>query len=158
MTGMTDGGLEFGAEVDIDEADNDRGTFDGEEQGGEVLWLRGAFGNLYMGDTDGAFDWAMQELIIGGTIGDVNEHSGYVGNSGLDPVYDGQVARYDYAWGDFGVAVSANLDDFDEGDPVLGIGAKYAFAGNGFDVTVGGGIQSVGDVGRPVARWAARRR
>jgi outer membrane protein OmpU len=150
MTGMTDGGLEFGAEVDLDETNN--GLFeDGETQGGETLWLRGAFGNLYMGDTDGAFDWAMQESLIGGSIGDVAEHSGYSGNSGLDPLYGGQVARYDYSWGDFGVAVSANIDDFDNGDPVLGIGARYAFASMGFDATIGGGVQWVDGIGeRPI--------
>lgn len=145
MTGMTDGGLEFGAEIDIDE----NNAFSGETQGGETLWLKGAFGNLYMGDTDGAFDWAMQESIIGGSIGDVNEHAGYSGNSGLDPLYGGQVARYDYSWGDFGVAVSANIDDFDNGSPVYGIGAKYGFAGSGFDLVVGGGVQWVDDIGAP---------
>lgn len=145
MRGMTDSGLEFGLEVDLDEGN----AFDGETQGGETLWLKGAFGNLTMGDTDGAFDWAMSESIIGGTIGDVAEHSGYSGNSGLDAIYDGQIARYDYTFGDmgFGVAVSATLDDYDEGDPVLGIGARYTWEGDGFGVTFGGGYQWVDSLG-----------
>jgi len=144
MTGMTDGGLDFGVEIDIDE----NSAFDGETQGGETLFLRGEFGNLYMGDTDGAYDWAMQESIIGGSLGDVNEHAGYSGNAGLDGlIYDGQIARYDYSWGGFGVAVSGEIDDYNEGDPVLGLGAKYTFAGNGFDATIGAGVQSVGDIG-----------
>jgi outer membrane protein OmpU len=148
MTGMTDGGLEFGAEIDIDE----NSAFDGYTQGGETLWLKGAFGNLYMGDTDGAFDWAMQESIIGGSLDDVNEHAGYSGNAGLDGlIYDGQIARYDYSWGGFGVAVSAELDDFNEGDPILGLGGKYTWSGSGVDATIGAGIQSVSDIGeRPI--------
>jgi outer membrane protein OmpU len=101
-----------------------------------------------MGDTDGAFDWAMQESIIGGSLGDVNEHAGYSGNAGLDGlVYDGQIARYDYSFGAFGVAVSGEIDDFGEGSPILGLGAKYTFATLGFDTTIGGGVQWVDDIG-----------
>jgi outer membrane protein OmpU len=151
MTGMTDGGLEFGVEIDLDE----NNAFTGTTQGGETLFLRGAYGNLYMGDTDGAYDWGMQESIFGGSLNDVNEHAGYSGNAGLDNLfYDGQIARYDYSWGGFGVAVSAELDDFGEGSPILAVGGKYAFAGNGFDMTIGGGVQWVDDLGEDRALLA----
>lgn len=182
MIGQTDGGLEFGAEIDIDETDSaasgisverdpDTGeiidinvddalvinsgddgdltdftiggspAFDNRLQGGEEIFIRGAFGALYMGDVDGAFDWAMQEAIIGDSLTDNHEHAGYSGNVGLDGIYDGQIARYEYAFGDFAVAISGEIDDTDEGDPIVGLGAKYDFVGNGFDVAIGGGVQ-----------------
>ena len=174
MTAETDGGLQFGANIDLDESDPDTtipGTpinqagdtgaivvdtdedgmisaeeldlflqgqntadleiggspaFDDDTQGGESIFVSGAFGTLTMGDTDGAFDWALEEAIIGSTLNDENEHAGYSGNAGLDGSYDGQIARYEYAFGDFGVAVSAEIDDSDEGDPALGIGFRYS--------------------------------
>jgi outer membrane protein OmpU len=165
MLGVTDGGLEFGAEIDLDETDVDfldpsgivrdedgdlrdftlggSSAFDPRRQGGEEIFIRGAFGALYMGDVDGAFDWAMSEAIIGSSLNDDHEHAGYSGNAGLDGLYDGQIARYEYSWGDFGVAISGEIDDTDQGDPVLGIGAKYSWVGYGADITVGGGVQTI---------------
>ena len=179
MTAETDGGLSFGANIDLDESDTDQtipGTpinqagdtgavvvdtdedgmisadeldlflqgqntsdleiggspaFTDSTQGGESIFVSGTFGTLTMGDTDGAFDWALQEAIIGATLNDENEHAGYSGNAGLDGTYDGQIARYEYAFGDFAIAVSAEIDDSDAGDPVLGIGARYS---TGFDL------------------------
>jgi outer membrane protein OmpU len=183
MLGSTDTGLEFGAEIDIDETDSaasgisierdedgniidinvddalvinrdgDDGVldftiggspaFDNSLQGGEEIFIRGAFGTLTMGDTDGAFDWALQEAIIGDSLTDNHEHAGYSGNAGLDGLYDGQIARYEYAFGDFAFAVSAEIDDTDVGDPIFGIGGTYDFVGNGFTLALGAAAQFV---------------
>ena len=180
MAGQTDGGLEFGASIDLDETDaactedeieevgfdadgdgdidaddsisflagcGQSTAFDPERQGGEEIYIRGAFGALYMGDTDGALDWAMSEASIGGSIGDIQEHLGWNGNSGLDGIHDGQVARYEYAFGDFGVAFSAEIDDANDADPALGLGAKYNTAFGGANVAFGAGVQTVSSVG-----------
>jgi outer membrane protein OmpU len=129
-----------------------------------TVFISGGGHTLTMGDTDGAFDWALQEVNIGspGSIAD-NEtgHAGYNGNGGLDGHYDGQVLRYDYSFGDFSVALSVEQDDDGSafldnvgvanvlplyaqdadvtGDPVWGIGAKYSgmFAGGTFGVGIG---------------------
>ena len=98
-----------------------------------------------MGDTDGAFDWALTEAIIGSAIND--DHTiiaGYNGNAGLDGTYDGQVARYDYSFGDFAFAVSAELDDTGAGDPVFGIGGRYSGDLGGVGLGVGLGYQTNG--------------
>ena len=179
MTGETDTGLSFGAEIDLDESDTDRtipgvvvnepegpdtgpgvggGTtedievggspaFDNDTQGGEAIFISGPFGTLTMGDTDGAFDWALQEAIIGSAINDDHEHAGYSGNSGFDGTYDGQIARYEYAFGDFAVAVSGEIDDLGDGDPSLGIGARYStnigLAGRDLGLGFGLGYQRI---------------
>ena len=101
-------------------------AFDNANQGGEEIFVSGNFGILTMGDTDGALDWALQEAIIGSALNDDHEHAGYNGNAGLDGTYDGQIARYEYAFGDFSVAVSGEIDDAGDNDPVLGIGARYS--------------------------------
>lgn len=152
MAGETDGGLTFGASIDLDESDADRTipgipvndpgedgqsntadievggspAFDNSTQGGETIFISGGFGTVTMGDTDGAFDWALTEVLFNnGSLQDNEETLGYSGNAGLDGFYDGQIVRYDYSFGDFGVALSGELDDDGSGDPVLGIGFKY---------------------------------
>ena len=189
MTGQTDTGLTFGANIDLDEVDavcdsddiilvtddpatpnineEQRGTFltgcsegnafNPRRQGGESIFISGAFGTLTMGDTDGAFDWALSEAIIGSALNDDHEHAGYSGNAGLDGLYDGQVARYEYAFSDFAVAVSGEIDDLaggddedagdDAGDPVLGLGVRYATDFAGVAMAFGGGVQTVSGLG-----------
>ena len=60
MTGQTDTGLTFGASIDLDESDGVTGSnpddtrgeslaFDGRTQGGEVIFISGAFGTLNHG-------------------------------------------------------------------------------------------------------------
>lgn len=171
LSGETDGGLTFGASVDLDESIGDNNADDGggesaatrddSRQGGETIFVSGAFGTLTMGDTDGAFDFALQEALIGSALRDDHEHVGYSGNGGLDGTYDGQVVRYDYEFGSFAVAVSAEIDDdqddfgdndeedvIDEArnelreldnDTVLGIGFRYngEFAGVSFGAGIG---------------------
>jgi outer membrane protein OmpU len=160
MAGETDGGLTFGATIDLDESDgsnigettvasepggdetDEEGVqdnliripgssgaspaFSANTQGGETIFISGGFGTVTMGDTDGAFDWALTEVLFNnGSLQDNEETLGYSGNAGLDGFYDGQIVRYDYSFGDFGVALSGELDDDGSGDPVLGIGFKY---------------------------------
>ena len=160
MAGETDQGLAFGAEVDLDDVldennVNDDGvavfdaTDDDSDDGGIVIFVDGAYGRLSMGDTDGGFDWALEEAIIGGSIRDDNEHQGYNGNAGLDGKYDGQVARYEYAFGDFAVAASAEIDDDDDGegdDPIFGIGGRYSADFGGTTFGAGLGYQTGADV------------
>ena len=182
MTGETDSGLSFGANIDLDESDTDTTVegivvqeqdddggageggggqlvaddievggspaFDNSTQGGESIFLQGPFGTLTMGDTDGSFDWALEEAIIGSAINDDHEHAGYTGNGGLDGTYDGQIVRYERTIAGFGVAVSAEIDDDGSNDPVLGIGARYdtefgSFQGNPIAIGFGLGYQRI---------------
>ena len=142
MSGTTDGGLTFGASVDLDES-NDADAFTASSQGGETIFISGAFGTVTMGDTDGGFDWGMSEIPVGpGTIDDLEEGIGFNGNAGRDGTYDGQIVRYDNTFGAFGVAVSAEIDDTAGaagGDPVLGLGLRYSVA----DFDLGFGYQTV---------------
>lgn len=149
MSGETDAGLTFGASVDLDEQIGDNNavtggpesgaTRDDADDGGATIFVSGSLGTLTMGDTDGALDFAMTEAIIGATLRDDNEHFGYNGNDGLDEFYDGQVARYDYSFGDFSIAGSAEIDDTGDGNPVLGLGGRYSgeFAGIAFGAGLG---------------------
>ncbi|MDJ0822040.1 MAG: porin, partial [Paracoccaceae bacterium] len=112
-------------------------------EGGETYFL--AFGGLRldMGDTDGAFDAALTEVAIGGSIADDHTtHGGYSGNGGLDAVYDGQIARFSYSTGGFTGHLSAEIDDTGTFDPIWGIGVAYAGSFGGTDIGVGLGYQS----------------
>lgn len=162
MSGETDGGLTFGASIDIDETDGDRSSssvfaatnptigdskaFSSNTQGGETIFISGGFGTLTMGDTDGAFDAALTEAIIGGSIADDHEHAGYNGNAGFDGAGDGQVARYDYSFGDLGFHLS--LEQIADGagvvgagDLVTGLGLTYSTSLGGVDLGLGLGYQ-----------------
>jgi outer membrane protein OmpU len=136
LSGETDNGLTFGASIDLDE----EGGFGATNGGPEAVFISGAFGTLTMGDTDGAFDWAMAEVPAGaGSIADNSTaHAGWNGNAGLDGRYDGQILRYNHSMGGLGFAISAEVDDSGNDDPVLGIGLTYAMG----DLTVGLGYQS----------------
>jgi outer membrane protein OmpU len=160
MSGTADNGLTFGAAVDLDESTGG-GAFAPNDDGGTSIFISGDFGTLTMGDTDGALDWALTEVNVGspGSIADdETTHAGYNGNSALDGHYDGQVLRYDYSFGDFGIALSVEQDDdtiapggvFNlpvgaannaavTADPIWGIGANYSgmFAGGSFGVGIG---------------------
>ncbi|WP_108258394.1 porin [Mangrovicoccus ximenensis] len=154
LSGETDGGVTFGAAIELDDAIGSPQFANEEDQGGESVFVSGDFGTITMGDTNGAFDYAIAEYIRPhkGTIGDVEEYGAYSGGYGIDPlddgldgIFGGQVARYDYSFGGFGIAVSAELDDDFESDPLLGIGATYNFAFAGGSVLVGAAYQGVHD-------------
>jgi len=122
MSTETDSGLTFGAKIDLDETDvaawDDSGT---------TVYMKGSFGNLTMGDTDGAFDFAMTETGMGTAMSDDHtSHVGYSGNGGHDGTWEGQVLRYDYSFGQAAVAVSLEMDDSGaDGDNIIGLGGTY---------------------------------
>jgi outer membrane protein OmpU len=154
MTGETDNGLSFGATVDLDDvADMGINGSDPVDIGRNEfadfnVFISGNFGTLTMGDTDGAFDWALQEVnLVGGSINDAETgHAGFNGNSvfdGFGPAV-GQVVRYDYTFGDFAFAVSVELDDAGAADPIFQIGGRYDADLGGITVGVGLGYATVG--------------
>lgn len=147
MSGETDSGVSFGASIDLDEVG---GGIPANTQVGETVFISGVFGTLTMGSTDGAFDAALTEVALGGSIADDHtSHAGYNGNAGFDGSNDDQVARYDYNFGDFGIHASAEIDDVNwgPGSPggvnavVYGIGATYSMEMSGATVGLGLGYQ-----------------
>lgn len=148
MTGESDGGLAFGAAVDLDE----NGAFGNTTQGGETYFLSYGGLRLDMGDTDSAYDAAMQEVNLAGAsiADDETAHAGFNGNSGMDGIHGGQNARVSYSASGLTVGVSAAVADCDEGtivggvacpndNPALAIGAAYTADMGGTSITVGGG-------------------
>ena len=152
MSGQTDSGLTFGASNDLDESDGsgtgddaegESSAFDNRKQGGEEIFISGAFGTLTMGDTDGALDWALEDVGLGASLGDAHtSHLGYVGNDFADDGDDGdgQIARYDYSFGDFSFALSADIAEAG-GKDIFAAGAKYNFTLPGMRLGVGVGWQ-----------------
>jgi outer membrane protein OmpU len=117
-----------------------------------------------MGDTDGALDWALTEAWVGnaGSIADdETSHAGALG-SYADGLYDGQILRYDYSFGDFAAALSVEMDDAGVRDPGFAIGARYMFSFGGGSLNVGAGYQTgfagaantVGNTSVPIAAGA----
>lgn len=138
LSGESDSGLSFGATIDLDE----EGGFSATNGGPDSVWVSGSFGKVTLGDTDGALDWAVSEIYSGSAINDDHStHAGAYWNSGLDGTHDGQVMRYEYSFGDFGVAFSAELDDTGVGDAALGLGVKWSGDMGGTTVGVGLGVQ-----------------
>jgi outer membrane protein OmpU len=151
LSGETDGGLQFGATIDLDEVgdDNDGGSdpiastaANANSTEEHSVFVSGDFGTITMGDTDGAFDWAMTEVWWGTTLTD--DHTAHIAgdltvgaNSGLDGIANGQVARYDYSFGDFAFAASAEIGDGTDGFEAYGLGVKY-------DLDLGGGSLGFG--------------
>lgn len=151
MTGEADNGLTFGASIDLDEADDTFAggslAFGNTTQGGETIFISAGGATLTMGDTDGAFDQAMKEVALaGGSINDDHTtHAGYNGNAMFDGTYDGQIARFDYAFSGVTASISAELDDSGTFDPVWGLGIRYEGDFNGVALGVGLGYQAVED-------------
>jgi outer membrane protein OmpU len=143
MTAETDGGLSFGASVDLDEND----AFASDTHGGSSINVSGGFGTITMGDTDGATDWAMTETAVGGSIADDHtSHVGYNGNAGLDGSGgDGQILRWNHTMGALGFAVSLEQDDDGAGDDnVVQAGLKYSMDMGGSVVGFGLGFSDGG--------------
>lgn len=143
MEGVTDAGLTFGTAVSLDDTKEDKkATTDANTtNGGFAVYVKGPFGNITLGDTDGGFDWALAEVNGAGSIAD-NEtgHAGFDGNSGLDGNggNDGQILRYDNSFGDLGVAVSFEQEDGGSNGDIIGVGVKGGFG----DFAVGAGYQT----------------
>lgn len=146
LSGETDGGLSFGGSFDLDETDDGANPFGagvGDQAVDGSVFLKGGFGNLTLGDTDGAVDWANQEVAMGTAIADDHTaHAGYFGGGGFDA---GAVLRYDNTFGDFGVAIS--VQDIAADDVVAAVGLKYAADLGGTSVAVGLGYQDAGAAG-----------
>jgi len=111
-SGETDGGLTFGASVDID-TDNSSGAFGGAD--GEV-YIGGAFGTLTVGKVDAADDQYFGAIEVGfdGIGLDDEAEAGYGGGT-----HD---ALYTYSMGDFSVAISGNTDN---GNDSVAAGIQY---------------------------------
>ena len=141
MSGTTDGGLEFGAQIDLDETnvalDDDSGT---------TVYVSGAFGKLTMGDTDGAHDWAIQDAgALTSLTDDHTSHVAWYGATGLDGQGDGQVVRYENTFGAFSFAISAEQEDngaVGGADDIWGIGVKYNADLGGTTLNLGLAYQS----------------
>jgi outer membrane protein OmpU len=141
-----DSGVEFGGRVQIEDK-NGPGDINGDLKiDDEAFWVSGVFGKVTLGETDGALDWAVPEIYSGSSLGDDHStHAGAYWNTGLDARYDNQILRYEYSFGDFGVAISAEMDDTGVDDAVWGIGGNWAGKLGDFDVNAGLGFQSNGD-------------
>ena len=139
LSGETDNGLTFGATMDLDE------QLGGTNPAGNSasVWIKGGFGNLTLGDTDGAQDWANQEIGMGSAIADDHTgHSGYWNGATMDGNNDGQVLLYDNTFGDFGVAVSYEMDDSGAGNDTVGLGLKYSADLGDASIALGLGYQA----------------
>ena len=179
MEGTTDAGITFGTSVGLNDIEdpgagasgrtvNDTTNTD-DRPGAIAIYMKGPFGNLNLGDTDGAFDWALAETngVGGGSIRDSEEHGGFTGNSGLDGTHDGQILRYDIGFSGFGFAASIEFDDDvssgdidaatagtqraagaqvgDSDNTVIGVGATYGMTmQNGSSLGFGIGYQDGG--------------
>jgi len=145
-TGSTDNGLTFGYHIEIEDTNSSFNTNGSAAFDNEAVFISGAFGKLTLGETDGAFDWAMTEVALaGGSIADdETSHAGYNGNSAHDGIFDNQILRYEYSFGDFGMAVSAELDDAANptSTDVFGIGFKYSADLGGVGLDLGLAFQS----------------
>jgi len=155
MSGETDGGLSFSANVDLDE----NGAFATDTHGGSNISISGGFGSVTMGDTDGAMDWALADGNVGsgGSIADTEtSHAGYIG-AYLDGNEDGQILRYDNTIGALGLAASVEMDHSGSRAIASAAGSlREAFGSDGVAVaatfnptggTAGGGFTDSGDSG-----------
>lgn len=157
LSGSTDNGLTFGANFDLDEVDGSAGIGPSGPDGS--VFLSGNFGTITMGDTDGAFDWAMNEVPAGpGSINDAETtHGGFNGNAGFDEFFrggdaEGHILRYDHSVGALAFAVSIEIDDESftvlpaptDTDPVIGLGVRYDVNLGGADMEIALGYQTMG--------------
>lgn len=145
FSGTMDSGVEFGGKVQIEET-NGAGDINGGLQiDDEAFWVSGTFGKVTLGETDGAFDWALAEIYSGSGISDDHStHAGAYWFTGLDGTYGDQVMRYEYSFGDFAAAISAEMDDTGVGDTNIAIGGTWSGSLSGVDVGVGLGYQDNG--------------
>lgn len=151
FSGTMDSGVEFGGTVQIEESNGSGAinggpaTGDGPKIDDEAFWVSGTFGKVTLGETKGAIDWAVPDVYSGSGISDDHStHAGAYWNTGLDGAYDDQILRYEYSFGDFGVALSAEMDDTGVQDTIWGLGGKWSGQLSGLDVTAGLGYQSNG--------------
>ncbi|MFP7674195.1 porin [Marivita sp. S0852] len=145
MTGETDGGLSFGATVDLDEVTTDDDMNDAARLPDATIFLAYGPMRLTVGDTDSAFDARLTETAIGDALNDDHTvHPGYSGNSELDEAYGGQEIRVDYSFdaftGSLSVAPDRNDTDF---DTAFALGVSYDMDLAGLNLGLGLGYQQV---------------
>lgn len=161
----TDNGLSIGGRVQIEETNSPHSTNGGLKIDDEAFWISGTFGKVTLGETDGAYDWALTEIYSGTSLQDDHStHAGAYWFTGLDGAYDNQIMRYEYSFGDFAVAISVEQDDDERvissagavcgavgdncandgitGDTIFGLGAKWSGDMGGNDVSAGIGYMS----------------
>ena len=150
MTGETEGGMSFGASVDLDEISDvavNQAT-DNNSRAGIAANISGGFGTVTLGDTDGASDWALTETAVGGALNDDHTaHAGYSGNSPFDGVSDGQILRWNNTVGAMGVAISfeqAADGATTDNDDTVQIGLKYSMEAAGATIGLGIGYADAG--------------
>ncbi|MEO1561984.1 MAG: porin [Pseudomonadota bacterium] len=110
-SGETDGGISFGFSIDLDEVNNGIGSRGSDGS----VFISGNFGTLTLGDTDDAFDKALQEVgALTALTDDHTTHAGFSFNgggnsaglfaglegltSGLGGLEEEFVLRYDYSF------------------------------------------------------------
>lgn len=141
MSTETDTGLTISTAVDLSEVDGKDGKATNTDgaHGGVAISVAGAFGTVTLGDTDGAFDWALAEVDGAGAIAaDHTGHAGFNGLAGLDGGGDGQILRYNNSFGGLGFALSFEQADGGTNGDVAGLGITGGFG----DVGLGVGFQS----------------
>ena len=142
FTGSADFGISFSASAEID-ADGLTNGGDAEFSGFSIVFSQESFGTFSFGDTDGAFDSALQSVDSAG----LNDSADFYlsGDSGLDGTGDDgdRVFNWDF---DFGLAAfHASFeendgsepfeDDVDSDDsPIFGFGLDGDFAGWNFGI------------------------
>ena len=132
LAAATDAGLSFGTALNFD---------DDASANSYAVHVSGDFGKLTLGDTDGAFDWAMADVSGAGAIADNHTtHAGYDSHGGFDG-RGGQVLTYTNSFGAMEVALSFAQEGDDGGGDVGGAGVKGGFG----DVTLGVGFQTDDD-------------
>lgn len=146
MTGETDGGLAFGATIDLDDATetaaNGLGDLTDDANADYTIFVSGAFGTLTYGDTDGAMDWALTEGGNVGNPGSINDaetgHAGYAGSYLDGAGGDSMIVRYDNSFGDYAFAVSVEQGPdaaaVADGENGYAVGFKGAVAGVSFGI------------------------
>ena len=143
----TDNGLTIGGRVQIEETNGPSSTNGGLRIDDEAFWVSGTFGKVTLGETDGAFDWALTEIYSGTSIfDDHSTHSGAYWFTGLDGAYDNQIMRYEYSFGDFAAAFSVEQDDTGVADAIWAIGGKWSGDMGGNSVSAGLGYTSDGSI------------
>jgi outer membrane protein OmpU len=166
MSGTADNGTTFGAAIDLDENAAGVGTNDA----GVAIFISGDLGTLTLGDTDGALDWAMQEVDFNGarrsttttprmpastataasTVTTTVRSCATTTASATSRSRLGRAGRqhdrtaWAIAFNSVGLVQVATRCD---GDPIWGIGAKYSgmFAGGTFGVGIGYQFTNDGD-------------
>ncbi len=124
FSGETDGGLAFGASIDLDEVNQGISA----DEGPAAAFISYNGWKLEMGDVDGALDLVNLETTFFTSINDDHTaHAGFFAGDSMDGGLDGQIATISYT-GVPGLllAASAELGDSTDGDDeIFAVGIRY---------------------------------